>query len=502
MTDAPQETLVIESHAIESPRDLRCAFQDLDLRVDAVEVRADHWKESFATLAELLIGCQRPVIATVRARAEGGEFAGTEEERKKAIETLSRAARWVDLEHSAAIQPALDARCRRIVSYHDRSGTERDLSGVLEAMHESHPDAFFYKIATTPRSADDLLALLDLRRRRSLRAAFMGMGQRGIVTRALAKKLGSAAVYCRSPSRKPTAPGQISSRDILDQFRLHRQTPATSVYAVVGRPIGHSLSPLLHNAGFARLGLDAVYVPIELDTFDEVMRLADRLEIAGLSVTLPFKEEAALRCLQGSGTLDVHASRTKAVNTLLCQDRRWSGWNTDGIGFLEALRRGAPNLSLRGARALIVGAGGAARAAAFTLTQEGAEVHVKSRTQERAGALAAELKIHACESVATTDACAVPSFDLIVNATPCGMAPDLERSVVPSSSLSPGQFVLDMVYRPRRTRLLREARERGAVAIEGLEMFLEQAMAQFKLFTGMEAPRDEWRRLLESALID
>jgi shikimate dehydrogenase len=275
------------------------------------------------------------------------------------------------------------------------------------------------------------------------------------------------------------------------------------VFGLLGNPVGHSLSPPMHEAAYDELGLDARYVTFEPDPEDlgGVIEGARALGIAGLNVTIPFKEAVLDRVEP-----DDLAARIGAVNTVdfsdAGPDEPPTGHNTDAAGVRRAFAH--HDVPLAGRDAVVVGAGGAARAAVFALVDAGASVHVANRTVERAEALAADVDRETPAESATTAGGLdeledrVADADVLVNATSVGMEED--RSTVPTAALHADLAVLDAVYRPLDTRLLRDARERGATAVDGAWMLLYQGVEAFELWTDRDAPVDAMNAALRARL--
>jgi 3-dehydroquinate dehydratase/shikimate dehydrogenase len=271
-------------------------------------------------------------------------------------------------------------------------------------------------------------------------------------------------------------------------YRAGQITTRTRVYGVIGDPIGHSLSPVLHNTAFHARKIDAIFVPFLVGDLRDFLRSIKAFGIAGFAVTIPHKEKI-LRYLDECDPL---AERIGAVNTVVVRgEERLYGYNTDYVGVLRSLER---RIYLAGSRILLVGAGGAARAAAFALAHAGAVVCLTARRPERARALARAV---GAGVVANADLRRM-FFDAIVNCTPVGMHPR-GGSPLGSADLNCG-LVMDMVYRPRRTELLRIARSRGIETVSGEEMFLEQGFAQYEIWTGKRAPEAAVRRAVLAIL--
>jgi 3-dehydroquinate dehydratase / shikimate dehydrogenase len=447
--------------------ELRAARDAASGSADLVELRLDAVTRPDAAAA--LAGRTRPVVVTCRPRWEGGAFDGSEEER---LGLLRRAwqlgAEHVDLEWRApGARQFLEETggARVVLSMHDFGGVPADLHEVVRDMATT--PASVVKIAITAHALADTLPVFALHRSLEARR-FVGiaMGVPGLPTRILAARVGCCWTYAGAA----WAPGQVPADRLAGEFGFRRVRPTTAVYGVVGAPIGHSLSPAMHNAAFAGESIDAVYLPLQAASADDFLAFADALDLRGASVTSPFKV-----ALAGRARGDDMAGRVGAVNTLRRDAGGWLATNTDVHGFLDPLRA---RTSLAGLRAAILGAGGAARAAAMGLRGERAHVTVHARRPEQAALVAREL------GTAAGGALPEPgSWDVLVNATPVGTTPDVERSPMPADRLD-GRLVYDLVYNPPRTRLLREAAAAGCDTLGGLAMLVAQAQRQFEWWTG------------------
>jgi 3-dehydroquinate dehydratase/shikimate dehydrogenase len=313
------------------------------------------------------------------------------------------------------------------------------------------------------------------------------MGQVGLPARILALREGSDLAY--APVDAATAPGQVSLRDLKHLYRAHQLTCRTRVFGVIGDPIEHSLSPLLHNMGFISEGIDAVYLPFLVRDLDDFMTALPEFGINGFSVTLPHKTRI-LKYLQECDSL---AADIGAVNTVVVRrDGSLYGCNTDYVGVLRALERKLP---LPGSRVLIFGAGGSARAAAFALARAGATVSICARREHAARELACAV---GGESVPRR-ALRTEFFDAVVNTTPIGMFPRDVISPLESRELN-CRIVMDLIYRPEKTQLLKLAARKGLAIVSGLEMFLAQGIAQWELWIKRSAPGAPMRRAVLAAL--
>ena len=467
----------------ETTSELR-ARRDEARDADLVELRLDTLRD--LDLEGALADRTRPVLVTCRPRWEGGRFRGSEEERHGILRrALMLGADWVDLEWRGGFAALIAERQGRniVLSMHDFDGTPDDLEEQYRAMRGTGAEVV--KLAVHTRSAGDVVRLLRLgRARRGERLVLVGMGPAGVPTRLLPTHFGSCWTY----AGEGVAPGQVCLSDMVHRYRFKRTSATTVVYGVAGAPIGHSLSPPMHNAGFEAAGLDAVYVPFEATGADDLMTLADALGVAGLSVTAPFKTSI----LDHVRSVDALGRQVGAVNTVRADQEGWVGLNTDVPGFLAPLNaRG----DVRGLRSTVIGAGGAARAVAVALASQGAAVTVCARRPERA-AVVARL---AGGTVGTLPP-RPGSWDLLVNTTPLGTAPAITATPVPAASLCGGKTVYDLVYNPGRTRLLREAAAAGCATIGGLDMLVAQAVRQFEWWSGARPSVELFRTAALAAL--
>lgn len=450
---------------------------------DMVELRLDYVEDPDvpAALAERKL----PVIVTCRPTWEGGRFKGSEEERRRLLqEALDLGAEYVDLEWRGGFDEVIQRRQGRnvILSLHDFDGVPRDLSDKYRAMCAT--EASVVKVAIYANHLSDTLALRELADgQEQERRVLLAMGPSGVVSRLLPDRFGSSWTYVG----EGVAPGQVGLQAFLVDFRARSISETTALYGVIGSPLTHSLSPSMHNAGFAAIKHDAVYVPLEAANVDDFWTFAAEMKVRGVSVTAPFKEQI----LPGLTQVDSLARTVGAVNTVRPTSEGWEGINTDVPGFLEPLRE---RFVLKGARATVLGAGGAARAAAVALASEGAMVSICARNLKRACEVA---ELVSGEGVLIPPA--PDSWDLLVNTTPIGTFPGLESSPLPGGPFE-GDVVYDLVYNPLMTRLRRDAESSGCNTIGGLEMLIAQALRQFEWWTGLKAPIDEFRKAATLAL--
>lgn len=432
-----------------------------------VEVRLDRGSAWPAVPA----GCD--AIATCRAPWEGGSFAGSEEERRAVLERAAASGAWaVDVEARSGWRPARPPGVKLILSQHDFEGVPADARGQAQRMLGEKAD--FVKIAATPRSAAELRGLVDLQRELGPRGVVVAMGEPGAAARILGARLGAPWTYAIPAGGEPTAPGQWGEAELADLFRYERIGPSTRAFCVAGDPVKHSKSPWLFNRAFAAAGIDAVYVPA-LVREGELFPSLEALGVEGASVTIPHKVEAC-----HGAKADAGAKRAGAANTLTRREGGWEATNTDAAGFLESLEAGLGRPA-RNLRAVVLGAGGAARAILAALAGPNV-VFLAGRNAVKTAELAREFD---ATPVPWTGARGI-SFDLLVNTTSVGMEPEADATPFAAADLPAGCAVYDCVYTPRVTRLMREAAARGNRAISGIGMFAAQARRQWGVWFGGE----------------
>lgn len=433
---------------------------------DLVELRLDTVRDPSAAAA--LAGRRLPVIITCRPKSEGGHFQGSEEERRRILaDAITLGAEYVDLEWkgSCADLIAQTGGRRIVLSHHDFEGTPADVHDKAQAMLAS--GAEIVKLAVTAHRLADCLTLRAIGQQTRVPMVLIAMGDAGLATRILASWFGSCWTYAGAS----VAPGQIEVERMHQEFRFRRIGSRTAIYGVVGKPVMHSVSPSMHNAAFRAANLDAVYLPLAAADYDDFTAFAAALNLAGASVTAPFKVAA----FEQADECDPVSRRIQSVNTLRRVGTKWLGCNTDVAGFLSPLESA---MKLAGKRTTILGAGGAARSVAVALAAAGAKVSISARRPERAQAIAAL-------TGATIGGFPPPagSWDLLINATPVGTTPNHEQSPLPSGHPLDGDVVYDLIYNPPQTRLLRDAAAAGCRTIGGLDMLVAQAQAQFEWWT-------------------
>lgn len=463
----------------------------LELRVDCLRA------EERPAAAELPGVTKLPVILAARRVSDGGVWDGAESERIAYLTRLvPRGFAYLDVEEDL-YAPALESKarsggCRIIRSIHDTVGVPTDLVQRLESLARV-PDEL-PKAAVTPRSSADLRRLIaTFHSVQGMEKILLGMGEHGFCTRVLAGKLGSFLCYSSAPGLN-AAPGHTDPRTLCDVYRFKNVRQSTEVFGVMGNPVSHSMSPRIHNTGFAALDLDAVYLPFLADDAPEFVRAAELIPVRGLSVTIPHKR-AVLPLLSISDSAVRHVG---ACNTMKAGPHGWEGTNTDMEGFLGPLRHAFGGTTPQRLRATVIGAGGAARAVVAGLVSCGADVLVLNRTPEHASELAAEFGVTS-SGLDDAGVSRITGYrDLIVQTTSVGMEPNDSDDPVPGYEFSGREVVYDLVYKPPVTAFLSRAALAGCRTIPGGRMLLAQALAQFTYFTGREYPRETAQKAMLS----
>jgi 3-dehydroquinate dehydratase / shikimate dehydrogenase len=429
-------------------------------------------------------------IATCRRAANGGKFKGTT---ASELDVLTKAAtagcQLVDLELQTALKTKplqlkkLRERAALILSYHDFRAT-RKLEETLTSMEALQAD--FYKIVGTATTLHDNVVMMKFLEEQSYRHSLIGlcMGEQGIISRVLSLRAGSVFTFASAITGEETAPGQVTAKMLRDIYRVDQVDTATRVYGVAGDPVAHSLSPLIMNTAFRRENVNAVYLALHAKTLKDLRACMKDIPISGLSVTMPYKQDI----LEDLDNTDPYTAKTGACNTVVRgQDGKLYGFNTDVAGVLRPLEQ---RMTLAGAKVLVLGAGGGARAAVFGLKERGAEVWILNRTAAKGQKLAKSARVKILRKPDLKKL----TFDVIINATSVGMGHSKESPLKPEEIKA--KYVFDMVYDPLETPLLKAGRARGAEVIPGIEMFVQQAARQFEIWSGKPAPVDEMRRVV------
>lgn len=498
---------VCESRAIE----LRQAIMRAGEVADLIELRLDYLQgdelfKALSNLPALISASARPVIVTLRPAEQGGQ---------REMDNLTRIIFWV--EHFLYGKPHVDFADieldlallfmqrekeegrelfnwnRVICSHHDFRGVPRDLWKIYEQM--SSTPARILKIAVQANDITDCLQifhLLEHARRNGREMIAVVMGQAGIITRILGPARGAFLTYGALDDAKSSAPGQISASELRELYHVPQLNSQTEIKGLVASSVSHSLSKYIHNAAFEASGMNAVYIPFEVkDVASFLRRMAHprtrELEwnLRGLSVTTPHK----VAVMEYLDWVEEAAREIGAVNTIVVEENQLRGYNTDAAALIAPLRE--QGFTLRDARCAVIGAGGAARSALWSLQHEGARVSLFARDVEKAKPVAEKFSAN-CEQLHEAS---FDGFDLVINATPLGTRGKHEdETPALSSQLRGARLAYDLVYNPQETLFLREARDAGCEQLNGLQMLIAQAAAQFRLWTGKSAPLDAMKK--------
>jgi 3-dehydroquinate dehydratase/shikimate dehydrogenase len=451
------------------------------------ELRLDHLPAP--DLAKVLGAPPLPVLATVRSREEGGAWEGGDDARYRLLEeACRRGAHWIDVEHRS-FRDFDRGRARLVLSFHDFEGPPADLEARAAEMAARKPD--LVKIACRARGVADLVRLVKLQRAATVPTAVIAMGDFGEPLRILYRKYGGALTFGSISAGAGTAPGQPTVEDLVRFYRVATIERSTEVFGVIGDPVSHSKSPRIFNEIFRHLGADARYVRIRVDDASRVRELTEAMDLKGLSVTIPHKQAVMAALDEADGI----ARGIGAANTVSVEGGRLLGANTDILAAMEAVKEAAVRKwshGIYGMRALVLGAGGVARAIAWGLKQEAARVTIANRTFERGKALAEDLGVDCVRWEHLIEARA----QIVVNGTSVGMTPKVEESPVEAGLFKRDMVAMDTVYTPRDTRFLKDARAAGATVIDGVEMFLRQANHQLRIWKGRPIPTELYKEFL------
>jgi 3-dehydroquinate dehydratase/shikimate dehydrogenase len=361
-------------------------------------------------------------------------------------------------------------------------------------------DGDIYKVAVMAQSPADNMRVLKLIQNSSKPVIAHCMGEMGMPSRILSLKYGAPFIYAAFNKERGIAPGLPSMEEVRRDFQVESINKQTQVFGVLGDPVGHSFSPLLHNQVYKELGINAVYLPFRVPrgALPQALKAFHAIPVDGYSVTIPHKEAAA----SISSHIDDRVAETQAANTLVRKSDGFHAFNTDYEAAVDSLQANMPTLedghprALNKCNAMILGAGGSARAIAHALHKVGANIKITSRTMDRAMKLADEVKGKAIEWEARHNG----ECDILINCTPIGMFPDVDQTPIHHSYLKPDMIVFDIIYTPENTLLIKNARSRNCKAISGLEMFIRQAAAQIQLFTNQAPDLTQMREIMRRAL--
>jgi 3-dehydroquinate dehydratase/shikimate dehydrogenase len=433
-------------------------------------------------------------IATCRRVASDGKFRGSIASELDVLGKASAAGcQLVDVELESAVRctalqlQKVRSKAALILSHHDFRGT-KNLDKTLEKMVSIPAD--FYKIVPTATTLSDNVAIMKFLEENSDKHSLIGlcMGEQGIISRVLGVRAGSVFTFAAVSPDEKTAPGQVTAQELRSTYRIEQIDAATRVYGVAGDPVAHSLSPAIMNAALHRENVNGVYVALHAKTLKDLLACIREIPIHGLSITMPYKQ-AIVSHLDNT---DSQTTKIGACNTVVrAQDGKLYGFNTDSVGIVRPLEQ---RITLDKARILVLGAGGAARAAVFGLKERGAEVYILNRSAIPAQKLARQAR---ARTIKRSDLKKL-DFEVIVNATPVGMTNTRESPL--NAEEIKARYLFEMIYDPPETQLVKFARDRGVEVIPGIEMFVHQAARQFEIWTGKPAPWDDMLKVVGVAL--
>lgn len=456
-----------------------------------VELRLDYIRRA-VSLKRLLTNRPCATIVTCRREQDGGKWEHTEDARLVLLRAaIADGVEYVDLEDDIAGDIPRFGSTKRIISYHNFRETPMDLDTIYERLAGMDPDII--KIATMAHQPHDNVRMLRMVKDATVPTVGMCMGDIGTPSRILAGKFGAPFTYATFHHERSLAPGQLSYRQMRAIYDYDRINPDTQVYGVIADPVGHSLSPIIHNAAFRKLKMNRVYLPFRVPREDLAPFIADceELGVKGLSVTIPHKEEI----LDYLNDVDDASKGIGATNTILFSGDTAFGHNTDYKAAMDSVLDMLGAEAIRGRPTLILGTGGVAKAAAFGLRSAGADVTIAGRNAEKTKELAIRME---CKAADWSERHNI-SCNLIINGTPVGMHPHVDETPYDKRFLRRGMVVFDTVYNPEQTLLIKNGREQQCRTITGVDMFIRQAAQQFELFTETEAPVELMRNALKQA---
>jgi len=482
------KTLAQDLEQLESNR----KYVDLaELRVDCLDPDERFHIRRFPEMAGL------PVILTVRRGLEGGHYVGGEGSRISLLaKGLAYAAAdqrrnfaYVDLEEDLNV-PSLEEAARtfgtRIIrSWHNMEGVDQDLPGKIRKLRRVGDE--LVKVSVTAGSLADVVGLYKAAKETAgIDKILLCMGEYGVNTRILSEFLGSRISYTslKNEDLKPAAPGQLEPKALAELYRFREITTRTKIYAVAGFPLKVTNSPLFFNTVFRMEQADAVYIPIVADSVESLMSLAEEIGISGLSITVPYKEEI----LPYLAARSEKTASIGACNTLVKNPEGWMGYNTDAAGFSDSLLSFIGKKDLKGRKITIIGAGGAAKAAAFEVHRLRGKALILNRTPARARSLAEPYRF-AWAAFDSRGAVLMEKYsDIIIQASPLGMAPYTDNDPIEFYKFSGREIVMDFIYEPPKTLCLKRAEHAGCKILNGSDLLHRQARYQYQFFMNREFP--------------
>ncbi|XP_022854482.1 bifunctional 3-dehydroquinate dehydratase/shikimate dehydrogenase, chloroplastic-like isoform X2 [Olea europaea var. sylvestris] len=479
---------------------------------DIVEIRLDHLKifNPRSDIEIMIKVCPLPTLFTYRPIWEGGQYAGDEKSRFKALQlAMELGADHIDIELKAAhefnnfLHGNKPGKCKVIISSHNYDSTPpiEDLGNLVARIQAAGADII--KFATTALDITDVARVFQITVHSQVPIIAMVMGERGLMSRILCPKFGGYLTFGSLEAGQVSAPGQPTIEELVNLYNFRLLEPDTKVFGIIGNPVSHSKSPKLYNEAFKSVGFNGVYLHLLVDDVQKFFRTYSSMDFAGFSVTIPHKE-AALACCD---EVDPVAKSIGAVNCVVRRpDGKLFGCNTDYVGAISSIEDGllgsqngstGTGSPLAGKLFVVIGAGGAGKALAYGAKEKGARVLIANRTYDRARELA-DLVGGQALSLAELDNFRPEKGMILANTTSIGMHPKVNETPISKEALANYMLVLNAVYTPKITRLLREAAESGAQIVTGVDMFIGQAYEQYERFTGLPAPKEQFKKIMEN----
>ncbi|KAJ6694241.1 hypothetical protein OIU85_004973 [Salix viminalis] len=483
-----------------------------NIGADVVEIRLDCLTNfnPHRDLEILINQSPLPTLVTCRPVWEGGQYEGDETERQYVLRlAMQFGANYVDVELEIAhdfndsIYGKKPDSFKVIVSSHNFHNTPSNEAIASLVARIQATGADIVKIATTALDVTDCASIFQIMVHSQVPIIGIVMGERGLISRLLSPKFGGYLTYGALEAGAISVPGQPTAKDLLDLYNFRLIRPDTKVYGIIGKPVGHSKSPLLFNAAFKAVGLNAVYLHFLVDDVEKFFNTYSCIDFAsGCSCTIPHKEVA----LKSMDEIDPTAKKIGAINNIVRRpDGTLIAFNTDYIGAISAIEDGLREINgvipagaspLSGKLLVVLGAGGAGKSLAYGAAQKGARVVVANRTFERAKELADKVGGLAM-TLAEAENFHPEDGMVLANTTSVGMTPHTDATPLAKHALKRYCLVFDAIYTPKDTRLLEEAKESGAIVVHGTEMLIRQGFEQYKNFTGLPAPEQLFRQLME-----
>jgi len=490
---------------------------------EMLELRSDYLENLSVDMVNNLVGEVKkaglkkvPVIATCRDEKQGGARKYPDRLRAEVLAgALQAGAEFVDFEYEKfrfvenqeRLQKGLsqNSKARLILSAHDFERKFENISRLHRSILTVYPAAI-PKLVYTANHINDCFDAFDLLHKTSGERIVFCMGAAGLISRIIAKKLGALLTFASIDEKTATAPGQLTIEQLKELYRFDSISSDTELFGVIADPVGHSLSPAIHNACFAEKNMNKLYLPLLVkggqsgfDLFLNNVIVRKWLNFRGFSVTIPHKQNALNYVRRKVGFIEPLAEKIGAVNTLVVKDDgRTAGYNTDYAAALDSITSTlkVDRAGLKKLVVAVIGAGGVARAIVAGLSNAGAKIKIYNRTIQKAEKLAAEFD---CD-FAGLDELQDIDAKLLINCTSIGMHPNVDATPLPQEYLKKGMAVFDTVYNPAETLLLQQAKRKRLKRIDGPSMFINQAMAQFKLFTGKNANAKLMRKVITERL--